>query len=86
MVKAHLRAEVSIHWYWRAQPEPDSDLFSEMRRQTRRVEKQNIFVCGDRQTGLPGRYTDSSDSSESLPEELERLLLFVNKCDGAVTI
>ena len=69
------------------EPEPDSDLFSEMRRQALvALEEADIFLfVVDRQTGLtPADTLTVQILRKALPEEAQnRLLLVVNKCDGA---
>lgn len=69
------------------EPEPDSDLFSEMRRQALvALEEADIFLfVVDRQTGLtPADTLTVQILRKALPEEAQqKLLLVVNKCDGA---
>lgn len=68
------------------EPEPESDLFSEMRRQALfALEEADIFLfVVDRQTGLtPADTMTVQILRKALPEEAQqKLLLVVNKCDG----
>ncbi len=68
------------------EPEPDSDLFSEMRRQAIvALEEADIFIfVVDRQTGLtPADTLTVGILRKALPEEAQKkMLLVVNKCDG----
>ncbi len=68
------------------EPEPDSDLFSEMRRQAIvALEEADIFIfVVDRQTGLtPADTLTVGILRKALPEDAQKkMLLVVNKCDG----
>jgi GTP-binding protein len=68
------------------EPEPDSDLFSEMRRQALiALEEADIFIfVVDRQTGMtPADELTVNILRRALPEEAQsKLVLAVNKCDG----
>ena len=68
------------------EPEPDSDLFAEMRRQALiALEEADIFIfVVDRQTGMtPADELTVNILRKALPEEAQaKLVLAVNKCDG----
>jgi GTPase len=68
------------------EPEPDSDLFSEMRRQALvALEEADIFLLVvDRQTGMtPADTLTVGILRKALPESAQKkMLLVVNKCDG----
>ncbi len=68
------------------EPQPDSDLFAEMRRQALvALEEADIFLLVvDRQTGLtPADEMTVGILRRALPEEAQhKMLLVVNKCDG----
>ena len=69
------------------EPEPDSDLFAEMRRQALvALEEADIFLfVVDRQTGMtPADTLTVQILRKALPDDAQqKLLLVVNKCDGA---
>lgn len=68
------------------EPEPDSDLFAEMRRQALvALQEADVFIfVVDRKTGITpaDRMTADILRKELSEEQQEKMLLVVNKCDG----
>ena len=68
------------------EPEPDSDLFSEMRKQALvALEEADVFIfVVDRKSGITpaDRMTAAILRKELTEEQIEQMILVVNKCDG----